>query len=80
MELFGTKAKYALQKQVHFEANKYLELLQCYFDSNRYIYLVQSGIFYSVVWKMWYYPMYGLDPSQILHHVLYGAPPVKLIV
>ena len=24
MELFGTKAKYALQQQIHFEANRYL--------------------------------------------------------
>ncbi len=47
MELFGTKAKYALQQQIHFEANRYLVLLQRYFDSNRYIYLVQSDVFYN---------------------------------
>ncbi len=34
-ELFGTKANYALRKQIHFEPNRYLALLQCYFDSNR---------------------------------------------
>ena len=39
---------YALQQQIHFEANRYLALLQCYVESYRYIYLVQSGIFYSV--------------------------------
>ena len=49
MQLFGAKANYALQQQIHFEANIYLELIQCYFVSNRYIYLVQSDAFYSVI-------------------------------
>ncbi len=68
MELFGTKAKYALQQQIHFEANRYLALLRRYFDSNRY--LVQSGVFYSVpqrcVYKLDLFRVDGI--VQLLHY------------